>query len=154
MSPAQLPSLLTAPEEGQASPFQCKNHKLAHMLHFSFSSLLRLFISFLPLLFISSSFPLPPSCFNIYFSNPIPLSVAPSAFFSRYMRGFFVHVHGRVCLSPSSRINVSRSNKEGAKRLARQALADADGAVNKSSLYSCSWRLCSAFFPPFLFGPV
>lgn len=69
------------------------------------------------------------------------------------MRGFYVHVHGRVCLSPSSRINVSRSNKEGAKRLARQALADADGAVNKSSLYSCSWRLCSAFFPLSFLGP-
>lgn len=67
------------------------------------------------------------------------------------MLGFYAHVHGRVCLSPSSRINVSRSNKEGAKHLARQALADADGAVNKSSLYSCSWRLCSVFFFSFSF---
>lgn len=71
------------------------------------------------------------------------------------MRGLYARVHGRVCLSPSSRINVSRSNREGAERLARQALADADGAVNKSSLYSCSWRLCSAFFflPLFFLGP-
>lgn len=61
-----------------------------------------------------------------------------------------VHIHGRVCLSTSARISISRSHKEGAKRLARQALADAVYAVNKSSLYSCSWKLCSAFF----FGPV
>lgn len=154
MSPAQLPSLLTALEEGQTSPFQCDNHKLPHMLPFSFSSSLRLFISFIPLL----SFP-PTSLFRrvtlISISKTtIPLSVAPAtSSFSRYMRGFYVHIHGRVCLSPSARINVSRSNKEGAKCLARQALADADCAVNKSSLYSCSWRLCSPFFP-LLFGPV
>lgn len=54
MSPAQLPSLLTAPEEGQASPFQGKNHKLLHMLHFSFPLSLRLFISFFHFLLILS----------------------------------------------------------------------------------------------------
>lgn len=78
MSPAQLPSLLTAPGGRASQPLPKQDYKLPHMLCFSFYFSLRLIHSFFLVFSPFSRFL--PYYFNIY-SDPVLLSVVPSTSF-------------------------------------------------------------------------
>ena len=145
MSVAQLPSLLTAPGGRASQPLPRQGYKLPHMLRFSFSFTLRLFIpvpsyhfSTFPFIYLLILLPLIPiSIFSLSLIHVFAISSYICEFVCAFMG---------VCVFACLFILTSLEWMEGGGEcLARRVLADVHSAVNKSSLYSRCWTPHSFF---------